>query len=176
MRGVLGQLAVLPRDDEAARERLEDAGGVVGQHDEGAGGGQPVLDEGRGVHLLVLLVEHGEDACVAHDDLVVERGACGVGREGGALGVLERGARARDVEHVDGHLVAQVRKVDLHDVVRLLVDLLRVELHRRVGEDLLLRRRLGAALDGPIGAVLHAQRRGAGGEGDVVLGEAEALR
>ena len=65
-------------------------------------------------------------------------------------------------------------EVDLHDVVRLLVDLLRVELDRRLREDPLRRRRLGAALDGAVGAVLDAQRGGARGEGDLILGEAEA--
>jgi len=61
-------------------------------------------------------------------------------------------------------------------MLSLRVDLLGVELDRRVGKDLLLRGWLRTAPHWAILSMLDAQRGGARSEGDVVLGEGEALR
>mmetsp|Transcript_13146 Transcript_13146/g.27975 ORF Transcript_13146/g.27975 Transcript_13146/m.27975 type:complete len:304 (+) Transcript_13146:521-1432(+) len=105
LRLVRGQVTRRARDDEAARQALQHAEAAVTQRDVGAGRGQPVLHKGRLADLLALFVEHRDHRRVAHDDLVVERGAARVHGEGEALGVLQCQVRAGEVQHVHGHLL-----------------------------------------------------------------------
>eukprot|EP00962_Isochrysis_galbana_P035586 scaffold12211_cov116-Isochrysis_galbana.AAC.3 len=117
-RRVLGQVARFGGDDEPTRQLTEHAQAAVAQSHVRARERQPMLDKGRRTDGAALLVEHSHNSSVAHEDLVVKRRPRRVFVEGTALGVVQVKIAARQVEHIDGDLVAQVRKVELHNIVR----------------------------------------------------------